>query len=244
MELFVATPCYGGQVTQRYLHAVIALVLRGLATGLRVHVETLGGESLITRARNTLVGKFLDRASATHLMFIDADIGFSPEAVERLLDLGEDVTAGMYPLKTMEWDAPAVARARAGELISTAPLRYVGLPCFDPPQRRDGFASGLYAGTGFMLIRRQALLRMIEAYPELRYDASHHSAGQQGPNLYALFDCTIDPETRHYLSEDYTFCRRWRAIGGTIWLDTRTPLVHCGMQDFVGDPATRFADSG
>ena len=49
----------------------------------------------------------------------------------------------------------------------------------------------------------------------------------------------IEPETGHYLSEDYTFCRRWRDIGGEIWLDTQGSLIHVGTQDFVGQPALR-----
>jgi hypothetical protein len=55
-----------------------------------------------------------------------------------------------------------------------------------------------------------------------------------------LFDTTIDPETRHYLSEDYTFCARWRALGGKIWLDTKSILSHSGTYEFVGDPSARL----
>ncbi len=241
MELFVATPCYGGQVTQRYFHACMALMLWAIGRGIGIHFETLGRESLITRGRNTLVAKFLDRPAATHLLFIDADIGFEPAAAQRLIEFGEAVAAGMYPLKTMDWDDAAIARARAGELISTAPLRYVGKPTGAPePQQRDGFVAADYAGTGFMLIARAALQLMTEAYPELHYVAAHDSAETPGRNLFALFDCQIDPETRHYLSEDYTFCRRWRAIGGRIWLDTLSPLTHTGTHDFIGNPATRL----
>ena len=50
----------------------------------------------------------------------------------------------------------------------------------------------------------------------------------------------IEPETRHYLSEDYTFCRRWRDIGGTIWLDTQGSLIHTGTHGFTGAPSLRY----
>ena len=60
-------------------------------------------------------------------------------------------------------------------------------------------------------------------------------------NQFALFDCIIEPESGTYLSEDYTFCRRWRDIGGKLWLDTEGALVHVGTYDFVGNPQIRYA---
>jgi hypothetical protein len=62
----------------------------------------------------------------------------------------------------------------------------------------------------------------------------------QSSNLYALFDCIIEPETGAYLSEDYAFCLRWRKIGGEIWLDTASRLTHTGPYEFVGHHAARF----
>lgn len=241
-HLFLATPCYGGQVTHRYFHSVLALMMHGIESGLPIHVETLARESLITRGRNALVAKFLAHAEATHLLFVDADIGFAPAHVRRLLEAGVDVAAGAYPLKLLEWDEGAARRARQGELISTAPLRYVGKPCEGAARREaGGFVTAEYAGTGFMLIRRAVFARLAAAYPALEYGASH--AGEEAPAAprHAFFDCEIDPDTRHYLSEDYAFCRRWRAIGGEVWLDTQSALLHTGTHEFLGDPATRFA---
>ncbi len=241
-HVFVATPCYGGVVTLRYMHATLALVLYGLQHGIQVSLETLSYESLITRGRNALVAKFLDNETATHLLFVDADIGFDPRQVERMLAFDEDIVAGMYPLKTFTWDQAALDRALAGEALDTAAVRYVGAPCEGAAlERRDGFLTGSYAGTGFMLIRRRVLLRMIEAYPDTRYTAVHTAAdAPASAHLFALFDCVIDRETGHYLSEDYTFCQRWRALGGRIWLDPQGVLVHVGPHDFAGSAAGRM----
>ena len=91
-----------------------------------------------------------------------------------------------------------------------------------------------------MLIRRQTLERMIAAYPETNYTAAHTAAAPSlSPNQYALFDCMIDRASGHYLSEDYTFCRRWRDIGGRIWLDTQGELIHVGPHEFLGQPGVR-----
>ncbi|MBB4197753.1 hypothetical protein CCR94_07965 [Rhodoblastus sphagnicola] len=240
-RLFVATPCYGGLVTQRFMYSMMGLVQRGVMAGLTTQVEMLGYESLITRGRNTLVSRFLDTPSASHLLFVDADIGFEPDQVFRMLAFDADVVAGMYPLKLIDWES-GLSRAHAGEPVETAPMRYVGAPREgEEAQNRDGFVTADYAGTGFMLIRREVFARMAQAYPHLRYAACHNSHRPSfSPNQYAFFDGMIEPETGTYLSEDYTFCRRWRDLGGEIWLDTQGVLTHVGPHEFIGAPNLRF----
>ena len=242
LHVVVCTPCFGGLVTQAYMLSTINLLLAGNHLGFTVTVDMLGNDSLVTRSRNTLVAQFMDRADATHLLFVDADISFAPEQVLRMVAFDQDVVAGMYPLKVRDWTAEAVGRLHAGETLQTAPLRYVGLPCDGAEcEDRNGFVTATYAGTGFLMIRRAALLRMMQAYPELAFAAAHDRAAQSpSPHRYALFDCMIEPETRHYLSEDYTFCRRWRDLGGRIWLDTQGALTHSGTHDFIGNPALRY----
>jgi len=243
-HLFLATPCYGGMVTQRYMHSTVGLLNLGRELGFQVSLNLLGNESLITRARNLMVSRFLDDPAATHLLFIDADIGFDPQQAARMLAFDVDVVAGMYPLKLLDWNS-GLQRAVNGEPVETAPLRYVGAPCEDAEaESLDGFVTGTYAGTGFMMIRREALVKMADAYPQLRYAASHAGTNRQGtpsfsPNQYAFFDCMIEPDTGVYLSEDYTFCRLWRNIGGKVWLDTHGALIHVGPHEFIGAPAAR-----
>ncbi len=243
MHLMVATPCFGGLVTQRYMQSICGLLDYGRRCGLPISVELLGYDSLIPRARNTLVATFLDHPEATHLMFIDADIGFSPAAIDRMLAFDQEVVAGMYPLKIVHYDPGVLARLQAGETLETAQLRYVGLlEEGSQAERRGGFATAVYAGTGFMLIRRSVLERMAAAYPETAYVSAHIAAEpSRSRNQYALFDAIIEPTTREYLSEDYTFCHRWRAIDGRLWLDTQSQLAHVGPREFAGDAAKRFA---
>jgi len=89
----------------------------------------------------------------------------------------------------------------------------------------DGFLAVQDAGTGFMCIQRSAMERMIEAHPETAY-RSDHSAHLNKPR-YALFDCAI--VDGRYLSEDYLFCHRWRALGGTVQADVASArLGHMG----------------
>jgi hypothetical protein len=239
-NVVVGTPCYGGLVTHVYLHSLLKLMAYGLAQNLGIALRTAAHDSLVPRSRNSLVAGFLDTPDATHLMFIDADMGFEPEHFARMLAFDADVVAGAYPVKNIDWSKAARAHSSGSttaEELRTAGLHYVGVP--RPPAEcevRDGFVTADYVGTGFMLIRRGALERMIGAYPETKYQIMHTypAPARQSDHLYGLFDCMIEPTTRAYLSEDFTFCHRWRAIGGAIWLDTRSRLKHVGSYEFQG----------
>jgi hypothetical protein len=105
---------------------------------------------------------------------------------------------------------------------------------------RNGFVKARYAGTGFLMVRRTALIAMIERYPELRYRREHKGDDPLTDSRWrsALFNCLID-ETGAYLSEDYSFCRRWTDMGGEIWVDYKSRLNHVGPMIFRGDLAAQ-----
>lgn len=246
--ILVATPCFGGVVSQNYMLSVIRLMSYAKSAEFDVALMMLGSDALISRARSTLVAAFLDNPAATHLLFVDADISFESQQVERMLRLDKDFTGALYPLKSMDWDQVPQRCVERGENLRQAALSYVGTFCPDAERKQAGdFVTGLYAGGGFQLMRRGALEKMIAAYPETRFSRVHDlpMSGSRrdvvrSSNLFALFDCIIDPESGAYLSEDYSFCLRWRRIGGEIWLDAASKLNHCGPYEFVGDHAVRF----
>ena len=240
--LFIATPCFGGLVSQRYMQSILALTQFAASAGFDATLALLGHDSLITRSRNTLVSQFLATEQATHLLFIDADIGFEPGQVGRMLAFGEDFVAGAYPLKTQDWSAAAIRRAAtAQESFSAAPLHYVGaLRPGAERETRGAFATAIYVGGGFMLLTRKMIRRMVESYPQTRYLGANAYSNAAPTEAYALFDCLIDKESGTYVSEDFAFCQRWRDIGGKIWLDLEGRLIHVGAFDFRGDPGPRF----
>jgi hypothetical protein len=247
--IFIATPCFGGVVSQSYMLSVIRLMSYAKSAEFDVTLSMLGYDALISRARSTLVAAFLDNPATTHLLFVDADIGFEPQQVERLLRFERDFTGALYPLKSIDWDFIPQRCVEGGESVRQAALSYVGTFCAETERKQEGdFVTGIYVGGGFQLIRRKALEKMIAAYPETHFSRVHSlpKSGSrremvaQSSNLFALFDCIIDHDTGAYLSEDYSFCRRWRQIGGEIWVDSASKLTHTGPYEFVGDHASRF----
>jgi hypothetical protein len=238
--LFIATPCFGGLVAQHYMQSVISLIQTAGQAGFDAMLALLGHDSLITRSRNTLVAQFLS-TPATHMLFIDADISFNPQQVCDMLAFDQEFVSGIYPLKVIDWGAAAMKRLTIGETFQSAPLLYVGTLCTDNEIERQGrFATGIYCGGGFMMLKRQVIEKMIAAYPETRYGGVHAYSNAKGGEAYALFECAIDPDTKTYVSEDFGFCQKWRDIGGKIWLDTEGKLTHIGAYNFVGQPQMRF----
>jgi hypothetical protein len=243
--VLIGTPCYGGLVTHVYMQSVLKLMMAPPRPGLRLGLILSAHDSLITRSRNAIVANFLDTPDATHLMFVDADIGFEPQEFHRLVEFDQDLVAGRYPLKVRDWaNILELARtATPGARVESLGLNYVGQPCAVADlETKDGFVTGIYAGTGFMMVARRALERMIAAYPGTRYKEAqtYPKAKEPSSHLYNLFDCMIDPDTGAYLSEDFTFCRRWRSLGGKLWLDTQSSLVHVGSHEFHGEPLVKM----
>jgi hypothetical protein len=236
-HLVVATPCFGGQVSTIYASSLFALqqAVHSMSNvQLKVHLRD--GDALITRARANLVTLFLDDPAATHLLFIDADIGFTPDQVFRLIESGADVVAGCYPIKRVNWEKAKRAMAAGRPNLAAGSLDYV-LELDNPDEVK------VVNGTGFLMIRRHALEKMCAhpGYAPLQFLREHSRDALAGsPNRFALFECMIDPATSTYLSEDFAFCKRWTDIGGEIWADLDSRLDHVGPSVFHGDIASQF----
>lgn len=247
-KLFVATPCYGGMLNEPYFRSVIRMQTFYNKHGLPLAFGTIANESLVTRARNVLVAFFLS-SDYSHLLFIDGDIEFRFEDVLRLYMHDKDVVVGAYPKKGLEWNKirENLKKNEGKDLTETEISAFgadyaVNFEFINREARQIHVEKGLVklkdAGTGFMMIKREAILKMIKAYPEYKYnnDVNLGNNEEMKNHFYSFFDTSIDPTDRRYLSEDYTFCRRWQAIGGDIWLDPTISLNHYGHFCFRGNP--------
>jgi hypothetical protein len=246
IHLVVATPCFGGQVSSIYASSIFRLqhALRS-KSNVELKVQLRDGDALITRARANLMTLFLDDPAATHFLFVDADIGFEPEQVFRLIESGADVVAGVYPIKRVNWDKARRVIENRRSNVSSAALDYV-LEIDNPDHVAvvNGFTRVRYAGTGFLMIRRHVFEKMCAhpAYAPLQFFREHSLDALAGScNRFALFECMIDPSTGTYLSEDFAFCKRWTDIGGEIWADLESRLDHVGPTVFHGDVSSQFA---
>jgi hypothetical protein len=262
-KLFVATPMYGGGCHGMYARSIADLAAICAVHKIQLQLYYLFNESLITRARNYCADEFM-RGDATHLMFIDSDIGFNPQDVIALLALASkeseyDVICGPYPKKCISWEKikHAVDKGFADKDPNNLE-KYVGDYVFNPKASAKEIPIGqpvevMEAGTGFMMIKRSTFERYKAAYPELSYRPDHvrtaHFDGSR--EIHAYFDCIIDPVSRRYLSEDYNFCYHVAKMGAKVWLCPWMSMQHVGTYSFggsladlaaIGAPATADAE--
>lgn len=241
-KILVGTPCYGGLISSRYFHSVLSAQSALQEQGVEWEFITRSSESLITRGRNSIVAHFLGRTDCTHLLFIDADIGFSHLNILRLLDKNEPLTATACAMKGLNWKrAQQVALSGAeSDVIKTAALEFainLGTDNKAPINIQNGFVEADAAGTAFMLIQRDVFPQMQLAYPECHYqnDVAGYDDRFSRGNFWSFFDTIVDKETGRYLSEDYTFCQRWKkGCGGKIFVDIQTTLSHNGSYEYSG----------
>jgi len=247
-HIFIATPCYGGQIGEPYFRSMMRFAILCNKYNIKYTISTLANESLVTRGRNTLVSFFMENKDATHLFFIDADIEFNPEDILRMVAYDKPIVVGAYPKKAINWDS-IIGAARSdenetSETIEGHSSNYVVNFEFlkdkdgnNTPQVQieDNLVKLKDAGTGFMCIKKEVIQQMFDKHPEYKYVNDINVDNKFEPFMYALFDTMIDPESRRYLSEDYMFCRTWQNMGGTVYLDPRTALNHVGHYTFRGN---------
>lgn len=248
-KLFLAVPMYGGQCAGMFTRSVADLSAICTKHGIQLQLFFLFNESLITRARNYCVDEFM-RSGATHLMFIDADIGFNPQDVIALLamqsdDSEYDVIGGPYPKKCISWEKikQAVDKGMADEDPNNLE-KYVGDYVFNPKTTSREIPLNqpvevLEIGTGFMMIRRKTIEEYHKAFPHQWYKPDHvrteHFDGTR--EIMAVFDCIIDPDSKRYLSEDYMFCYNVQKMGLKVWFCPWMQLQHVGSYIFGGSLA-------
>jgi glycosyltransferase involved in cell wall biosynthesis len=262
-KLFLATPMYGGQCAGMYARSVADLAAICAKYQIPLQLYYLFNESLITRARNYCVDEFL-RSDATHLMFIDSDIGFNPQDVIALLALQTeesdyDVIGGPYPKKCISWEKIKIAVDKGFADEDPSKLeKFVGDYVFNPKGGMKEIPIGqpvevMEMGTGFMMIRRKTFDVYKEKFPELSYKPDHvrTEAFDGSREIHAYFDCIIDPVSKRYLSEDYMFCYNVDKANMKVWLCPWMSMNHVGSYIFggsladlaaIGAPAT--ADTG
>lgn len=245
----IALPCYDRQVTEPFFMSMVKACMGFKEFGLKFGVSTIT-DSLISRARNQLVAKFMANKVFTHLIFIDVDLGFNYEDILKMLWHDKDIMTGAYPIKDINWDKVInyVNQGVKSEDLSKRSTRFVVNVAQDSSNRikiENGALAIHDAGTGFMMIKREVFEKMFDHYPELKYnDDTGGLKGEERDYSYALFNSYVDHEDNsRFLSEDYGFGRYWQKMGGEVWVDPSIELLHLGRFEYRGNMLQWLAEN-
>ena len=240
MSLLICSPVYN-QPQQAFAESIQILQETLLASNFEHQILYITGESLIQRARDNAVAAFL-QSKYERFLFIDSDLEFNPEDVQKLWNLNEDVCCASYPMRMMRHlqnhpqynEVKGIIGHLADKLVYPVPStawkdgKMVDLDQLNGPTEVD------FAPTGFLMIKRHIFEEMKAVYPEKSY-----MAGLPGGDFklrrecHAWFDAGVSEgknvEDRILLSEDYAFSRDFRNMGGKIILDPSIRLKHWGQ---------------
>jgi len=209
-NIMVGTPAYNGMVHTDYVRSLLSFNNAGLS----YNFLSLGGESLITRARNTILAHFHHKKSFTHLLFLDGDVLLEGEDLKKMLNTSYDVIGAPVPLKTLENGKPVYN-------IS------------GPLEEEGSLVSVEYLGTAAMLLSRKAVTALVEdAIEDGRvYGANPLARGiGDSEEIYDVFQVGVKDSL--YLSEDYWVCNRLRELGFKVYVDISIRTRHHGVKSF------------
>ena len=210
-HLFIATPAFGNSIVVNYVNSLLGSITHLGQSKIPVSTWIKPGGPYIVQERNLAVRDFL-KTKCSHLLFIDADLGWSHDAITKMLSREKPIIGGLYRYKMDEEGYPA--RIWMDEETKLPVINDDGLI------KCDGLP------TGFMLIERWVIEEMIKFYPEL-------SGEFNGEPYYNLFDCVYRNNT--WWGEDYVFCKRFMGMGGEMWAEPNITFTHCGQAGYTGN---------
>ena len=223
-SICIAMPCYDSVKINTMLSIFQLIQLLGKG-GVEVGINTMKSP-LIHQARNYLTAVFLT-TEYSHLLFIDSDVEFAPEAVLRMLMAQKDIICTPYRAKnpdlnnhtyTVKFPDPKVIPILPGGLVE------------------------IEAGpTGLMLIDRKVFEKIIKNRPDLKIKNRVNPGIKEDEKSHGFYHLFFDFafEDGYTIGEDLSFCKLARKEGFKLYANTDSMTAHRGEYAWTG----KFGDS-
>jgi glycosyltransferase involved in cell wall biosynthesis len=205
-RVLIGTPSYDGKVDVWFANSLIATVKESIEKDIFVHAIYTSYDSLVQRARNSLIKLALD-GGYDDLFFIDADVEWETEWFFNLLDRPEPIVGGALIKKTDK--EGYTVKMLNKKLTWSQDKKLLDV---------DG------VGTGFLKVSRFALEKLWEMSDEYESEGEKHRM---------VFDIKV--ENGDLISEDYVLCNKWKSLGYKVWLNPTITCNHIGIKKFKGN---------
>lgn len=245
IDVLIAVPAYDGKLyieTSKSIANTIVALMKEKASG---YLTSISNCAFIAHARNVMVGEFIARKEKTHLLFVDADMEWSPHTILRLLKANVPVAAAPYVAKNYDYPLPRGQQYRDVDTVHAATVSWnvqLENPAMMTGEQKlapvnQGFTKVSRVGAGLLLLRRDCIDTMIQKYSDTEYywDNFDSDKGRRShQKFFGLFNTTTD-ENKTFVGEDYAFCDRWvKGCGGEIWCDIDARIAHHGNHRYTG----------
>ena len=216
----IATPCHQGKCDTRFTLSLIQSLYMLDHSGIQSQILLPETGSILAKERNDILEAFW-RSDCTHLLCIDSDLGWQPDAPLKFLNYDLDFIAGVYPAR------------RNNDKLS----RYMFLPVVNQDGRMhkndiNGLLKMEGVPAGFMMLSRECLKKMRDHYPEKKCIGSNNFE-----STYALFNTEVIDGMMW--GEDYIFCKNAINAGIVIWCDPTIMIDHAGEVGSLSEILTR-----
>ncbi len=218
-RVFLFVPAYGQMMTTATASSLMATQRVIEHNGMGGGFGTLSYPDIV-EIRNIALTIWYDRIQTSHMLFIDADMGWDAQLVLDMLAFNKPLVGALCPKKKL-------------------PIEFAGRAKMGDVQVVNGFMEVNGIGGAVMLIQRDVVTKMLERFPEINdtVTVKNHAAkdimeSQGVTRLIRAFDpVTIEGEK---FSEDLSFCHRWQACGGDVWANITHKISHVGLYEFSG----------
>lgn len=191
-------------------------------------------EADVVRVRNRIVQYFLDQTEDTHLLFVDSDVEFHPNAVLGMLRAGKAMVACPYPRRSgVNWEAVKQGAELGAEPLESVAYQYsiLGYDVNTASIDEETYTTEVEGvGFGLVLLRREELKEFVESGRPGGYIDSPWALRPTRAAIINCFGLNCDTETG-LMSEDFSFCAKWRGAGGKVhlYLGPGAPASHWGL---------------
>ena len=205
--VMISAPSYDGKVDVWHCTALAETAKIGLTKNINIIPIYMSYDALVQRARNDIFQMVYMNDIVDDLIFIDCDVDWNPADIFKLLNYDLPIVAAAVPKKS-DYEQYGVKASSKLEIDDNGLVEVDGV------------------GTAFMRVRRDAVKKIYERSDE--YNEPH----KEKP-IRMVFN--IDIVNGELYSEDMAFCKKWKDMGGKIYVDPSIVCGHSGTKRWIGN---------
>lgn len=241
-KIYIGLPSYDGSINNQTHAGLMRLQKVCTMYGIGLQEDLFSGSSLIEMSRNRIVRNFLETDS-THLVFIDADVGFFGDHILQLISHNKDIIGAVYPRKQFNWNNIKESIKQNPD-INPDELEMLAVDYAYRSHNIDADYSQIMQlkypealPTGFLSIKRGVFEKMFNKVRSIATDDGE---------IKEFFHVDVNGKLEinrngtkvmipRHVSEDFFFSYLAYKNNIEVWLDPTIPLMHTGTYGFRGN---------